>query len=142
MIRLIDMLDRIRRRLGIPYTNLSAHLGISTVTLRNMLLNGNIHRDQIKLWCEYLELYIQDYEPLYQYHERERLYHSLPGVTGAGSIPEPVRLFITDVLYFHSKIKSIGKLHNSLIPQILPHIYTLPHTFVNTHAEIKNKEAP
>lgn len=139
MIRLIDMLDRLRRRLGIPYTNLSRHLGISTTTLRNMLLSGNIHRDQIKLWCEYLELYITDYEPLYQYHERERLYHSLPGI-GAGELPATVRLFITDVLYFHKKIKNISELHNKVYAQVISHIFSLPHTFVNVHAEIKNKE--
>ena len=141
MIRLIDMLDRLRRRLGIPYTNLSRHLGISTASLRSILISGNIHNEQIKLWCEFLELYIQDYEPLYQYHARERLYHSLPGVMGA-DLSEPMRLFVTDLLYFNSKIKNISELHNKVYAQIISHIYALPLTFINVHAEIKNKESP
>jgi hypothetical protein len=139
MIRLIDMLDRLRRRLGIPYTNLSRHLGISTASLRSIIISSNIHNEQIKLWCEFLKLYIQDYEPLYQYHARERLYHALPGIREG--LPEPIRMFITDVLYFHKKLKGVSELHNKVYVQIISHIYSLPHIFINVHTEIKNKES-
>ena len=135
MIRLIDMLDRLRRRANIPYTNLSVYLGISTTTLRNMMHHGNIANEHIKLWCEFLELHIQDYLPLYQYNERERIYNSLPG------IPEGARRLITDIKYFHSKLDCTA-IHHKLLKEILPHIHGLPHTFKNVHAEIKNREIP
>jgi hypothetical protein len=133
MIRLIDMLDRLRRRMGIPYTNLARYMGLSTFTLRGIIANGNLSHEQIRQWCEYLELHIQDYLPLYQYHERERLYHSLPG------IPDAVRRLITDIKYFHKHIDCTS-VHHSILPSILPHIYSLPHAIINIHTEIKNNE--
>ena len=135
MIRLVDMLDRLRRRASIPYTNLSRYLGVSTITLRNIMTHGNISNEQIKLWCEYLELHIQDYLPLYQYNERERIHHSLSG------IPAAARRLLSDIKYFHSKL-DCTEIHHSILPKLLPHIHGLPHTFINVHAEIKNKELP
>lgn len=133
MIRLIDMLDRIRRRMGIPYTNLARYMGISTVVLRSIMTSGNLSHEQIRQWCEYLELHIQDYHPLYQYHERERIYHSLPG------IPDAARRLLVDIKYFHSKL-NCTEVHHHILPSILPHIHSLPHAIHNVHTEIKNNE--
>ena len=129
MIRLIDILDYLLDRQKMHSIGLSRYLGVSTASLRTIRINGNMTNEQILLYCQYLELDVPEIDAVYQYHARERLLHSLPGI-GAG------RKLVADILYFHNKIDCVA-LHNQILPCILPHIMELPYTLNATKEHLK-----
>lgn len=138
MIPLVQILERLRRQRGYIRTAMARSLATSVkdfpyknpeAAIIAFVQNDEIPSYLIQPWCEYLNLGIKDYEPLYQYNERERIFRMLEIVTDF-KLPKPVSSMIADMIYFKNDIPFL-ELRRVLLPTLLNKIHEQPFLISN-----------
>jgi len=138
MIPLIQILEHLRKQRGYIRTMLARELATSVkdfsyknpeAAIIAFVQNDEIPNYLIQPWCEYLDLGIKDYEPLYQYNERERVFRMIEVVTDF-KLSKPIASMIADIIHFHQDIPFL-ELRRVLLPTLLNKIYEQPFLISN-----------
>jgi hypothetical protein len=92
---------------------------------------------KIKMICEFIDLKIDDYDPLIQRLEREKLFYTLKSLRHFKDLDDPAIQAITDAIYF----KVEGSLFNHMLySAVLDKIYAVPQEIRIAIEEIRTSK--
>lgn len=138
MIRLARILDHIRKSQKLQQQHIIKFLGINRGIYCGMIEGWiNLTPTKLKLICEFLQLPIKDYQPLYQWLEREKLFYTIKAIRHFKHLDDNAIQAISDAIYF----KLEGSQFNSIIySQILDKIDALPQELRIAVEEIRTNQ--
>jgi hypothetical protein len=134
MTPLIHVFEHIRRQRKYKRKQLYETARLSADQIRNQIRTTLMPNEYIEPWCEFLDLGIKDYSPLYQHNKRQTLYTQLQVVFG---LKDPfLTQILTNIIFFKDKITEWQPIVTAILPATLPHIETLPYEIANVVADI------
>ena len=138
MIRLAKILDHIRISKNIQRKNLIKFLGMKEAEYTAMLCGWTqLNLRKIKMICEFIDLKFDDYDPLIQRLEREKLFYTLKSLRHFKDLDDPAIQAITDAIYF----KVEGSLFNHMLySAVLDKIYAVPQEIRIAIEEIRTSK--